>query len=50
MDLKDQLKNLFPEHVVINEPIKEKNTLWWQNEPLICKYEKRKGKPITIIL
>ncbi len=49
MDLKDQLKNLFPEHVLINEPIKEKNTFWWQNEPLICKYEKRKGKPITII-
>ncbi|NCT09728.1 MAG: translation initiation factor [Flavobacteriia bacterium] len=49
MDLRDQLKNLFPEHVVKNEPDKEKNTFWWQNEPLICKYEKRKGKPITII-
>ena len=49
MDFKDQLKNLFPNHVETNEPAKEKNDFWWQNEPLICKYEKRKGKPITII-
>ena len=50
MDLQDQLKNLFPEHVPSekNETPKEK-TLWLQDEPLICKYEKRKGKPITII-
>lgn len=50
MDLKDQLKNLFPDH----EPqesneAQEESTLWLQDEPLICKYEKRKGKPITII-
>ncbi|MCH9660350.1 MAG: translation initiation factor [Bacteroidetes bacterium] len=50
MDLKDQLKNLFPEHVPSEVPVKEeKNTVWLQDEPLICKYEKRKGKPITII-
>ena len=23
--------------------------MWIQEDPLICKYEKRKGKPITII-
>ncbi|MFT5103489.1 MAG: translation initiation factor 1 [Candidatus Latescibacterota bacterium] len=50
MDIQDQLKNLFPEHV----PSEENNNpaekeLWLQDEPLLCKYEKRKGKPITII-
>jgi len=51
MDLKDQLKNLFPEHQETKIPIskKEKSTIWLQDEPLLCKYEKRKGKPITII-
>jgi len=50
MDLKDQLKNLFPEHETNDEPPeKEDTTLWLQDDPLICKYEKRKGKPITII-
>ena len=27
----------------------EASTVWLQDEPLVCKYEKRKGKPITII-
>ena len=48
--LEDQLKNLFPEHEP--EPEVEKDiepTVWIQAEPLLCKYEKRKGKPITII-
>lgn len=50
MDLQDQLKNLFPEHVPSSDPIPEPTTqIWIQEEPLICKYEKRKGKPITII-
>jgi translation initiation factor 1 len=52
MDLKDQLKNLFPEHEVTEEKeevLDPKDTLWVQDDPLICKYEKRKGKPITII-
>lgn len=49
MDLKDQLKSLFPEHVSEEVYETKKNHFWWQNEPLICKYEKRKGKPITII-
>ena len=50
MDLKDQLKNLFPDHTPSEtEPKKNESTLWMQDDPLICKYEKRKGKPITII-
>ena len=50
MDFKDQLKGLFPEHAEsapINLPLKSE--FWLQNSPLLCKYEKRKGKPITII-
>lgn len=51
MDLQDQLKNLFPEHTPEEtEEIEEVDKdLWMQDAPLICKYEKRKGKPITII-
>ena len=50
MDLEEQLKKLFPEHKATGEQeeIKE-NKLWLQEAPMICKYEKRKGKPITII-
>ena len=33
----------------ITEPSKEEKDIWLQDEPLICKYEKRKGKPITLI-
>ncbi len=49
MDLKDQLKNLFPEHEETKLPVSEKSKIWLQEAPLLCKYEKRKGKPITII-
>ena len=51
MDLHDQLKNLFPDHVINNDEIDEDtdNSIWMQNEPIVCKYEKRKGKPITIL-
>ncbi|MGB5555640.1 MAG: translation initiation factor [Flavobacteriaceae bacterium] len=50
MDLKDQLKNLFPEHIPQeSEPEQTKSDIWLQDEPIICKYEKRKGKPITIL-
>ena len=51
MDLHDQLKNLFPDHVPQEEPQKEidKPSYWLQDDPIICKYEKRKGKPITIL-
>ena len=52
MDLKSQLENIFPNHksleknnTVLNKP---KRT-HFQDLPLLCKYEKRKGKPITII-
>jgi len=51
MDFKDQLKNLFPEHKETETPVskEEKSTVWLQDEPLLCKYVKRKGKPTTII-
>lgn len=50
MDLKDQLKNLFPDHKEQETPELENNqSLWLQDAPMICKFEKRKGKPITII-
>ncbi len=51
MDLQDQLKNLFPDHEVSEEDTtpQESTEIWMQDDPLICKYEKRKGKPITII-
>ena len=49
MDLKDQLKNLFPEHKEVLEKVEKKSAIWLQDEPIICKYEKRKGKPITIL-
>ena len=49
MDLIDQLKNLFPNH--IGEEISEEvsSNIWLQDEPLLCKYEKRRGKPVTVI-
>jgi translation initiation factor 1 len=51
MDLQDQLKNLFPDHEPLAEdPIQEvKHELYVQKEPMICKFEKRKGKATTII-
>ncbi len=51
MDLQDQLKNLFPEHEPVTEDKNpnQQNGIWLQDDPIICKYEKRKGKPITIL-
>ena len=51
MDLKDQLKNLFPDHKMAPEEAieKEAHELYVQKEPMICKFEKRKGKVTTII-
>ena len=51
MDLQDQLKNLFPDHVPKEKPQSAPKSpgIWMQDAPLICKYEKRKGKPITLI-
>lgn len=50
MDLQDQLKKLFPEHAPeITEKSDDDSGIWLQDDPIICKYEKRKGKPITIL-
>lgn len=48
MDLQEQLQRLFPEHTP--EPTPEKTSEhWWQTQPLLCKFEKRNGKPQTVI-
>ncbi len=51
MDLQDQLKNLFPEHIEEESTAEtaKVSDIWMQDDPIICKYEKRKGKPITIL-
>lgn len=51
MDLQDQLKNLFPDHQPSEAESNKKkpSEIWLQDDPIICKYEKRKGKPITIL-
>ena len=50
MDLKDQLKKLYPDHIEVTPPVViQDKKIWIQQDPLICKYEKRKGKPTTII-
>ena len=49
MDLRDQLKNLFPDHEEqeCEMPVEK----FVQKEPLVCKFEKkgRNGKPVTLI-
>lgn len=52
MDLQEQLKKLFPNHEESSkeeETVKSEHKLYVQKEPMICKYEKRKGKATTII-
>lgn len=50
MDLKDQLKKLFPEHQEETETSADNESgLWLQDELILCKFEKRKGKPQTIL-
>ena len=51
MDLEDQLKKLFPDHVPEEkeEEQRPKPEFWIQEAPIICKYEKRKGKPVTLL-
>ncbi len=49
MDLQDQLKNLFPDHKFEEKAPEKKPNIWLQDDPIICKYEKRKGKPTTIL-
>ena len=48
MDLKNQLENLFPDHN-FKESKDDTKISYNQHDSVICKYEKRKGKPITII-
>ncbi len=49
MDLRDQLKNLFPDHEEQDFQMPEEKFV--QKEPLVCKFEKkgRNGKPVTLI-
>ncbi|MBD8081698.1 translation initiation factor [Chryseobacterium caseinilyticum] len=49
MDLRDQLKNLFPTHEEQDFEMPEE--AFKQKEPLVCKFEKkgRNGKPVTIV-
>lgn len=53
MDLQDQLRNLFPDHTPSKQEDEEEPTkdesLWLQDDPLECHFEKRKGKVNTII-
>ncbi len=51
MDLQDQLKNLFPDHVreETSEETTKSSEFCLQDDPIICKYEKRKGKPVTLL-
>lgn len=52
MDLQDQLKKLFPDHQAEDENMAESESesdIWMQNDPIICKYERRNGKPQTIL-
>ena len=49
MDLRDQLKNLFPDNEEQDFEMPEEKFV--QKEPLVCKFEKkgRNGKPVTLI-
>lgn len=53
-DLRDQLKHLFPDHAESKEPVEtdrdqQEFSVKDQTLPLICRFEKRKGKGTTII-
>ena len=48
--LKRSIKKLFPEHQEETETSADNESgLWLQDEPILCKFEKRKGKPQTIL-
>jgi translation initiation factor 1 len=52
MDLKDQLRQLFPDHQDPSDNMEgesEEKGLWLQDEPISCCYEKRHGKVITVL-
>ena len=46
MDLQDQLKSLFPDHQFQEKIEEQPSPIWLQDEPLLCKYEKRKENPL----
>jgi translation initiation factor 1 len=54
MDLADQLKNLFPDHLPENSEndsaqAPPEESIWLQEDPILCKFEKRRGKPVTLL-
>ena len=52
MDLQDQLRNIFSNHKfseISNSDNKKRLIIKKQSSPLICKYEKRNGRPHTIV-
>ena len=51
MDLRDQLQHLFPDHKPEDDSKDDKveSDIWLQEEPILCKYEKRKGKPNLLV-
>lgn len=52
MDLKDQLRNLFPDHPDPdegNEETPSEDPLWMQEAPILCRFEKRRGKVVTVL-
>jgi translation initiation factor 1 len=49
MDLKDQLKKHFPDHKLTDKIYEINEVSSLQIDPIICKYEKRKGKALTIL-
>ena len=40
---------LFPDHQEEEVSEEVRPNVWMQDEPLLCKYEKRNGKPLTLI-
>ena len=49
MDFKDQLKKHFPNHKLTENSYELNEVSSLQIDPIICKYEKRKGKVLTIL-
>ncbi len=51
MDIQDQLKKLFPDHTPEEQPLSDAkpSSHRIQENPIGCKYEKRKGKPVTLL-
>ena len=52
MDLKDQLQKLFPDHQPLQDGDLQTTrfpNLYNQASPLLCKYEKRNGRPTITI-